>query len=80
MSTIRVRAIVPVTYGPKAISYEAGADWEADEELIRPLLELGGQVEEVKEPSLLVVPTMGLFLPTEPSAEPAIERPTKNRN
>jgi hypothetical protein len=68
--TVRVRAIQPVIYKDRL--YEPGADWEADRDLVQGLLDMNGQLEEVVEPSLLIVPSIGLYLPSENQPAPPV--------
>lgn len=74
---IRVRAIQPVFYNDQI--YSPGQDWEAQRESVQGLLDMDGQLEEVKEPSLIAVPEVGLYLPNneiEPVESPS-EKPKK---
>jgi hypothetical protein len=74
--TVRVRAIAPVDYTDpatgKTTRYEPGNDWEAVRDLVQGLLEMSGQLEEVVEPSLLIVPSIGLYLPSENQPAPPV--------
>ena len=73
---IRVRAIQPVFYNDQI--YSPGQDWEAQRESVQGLLDMDGQLEEVKEPTLIAVPEVGLYLPTDSFVEPEpVESPSE---
>ena len=74
---IIVRAIQPIYDHRVDKVYAPGDEFETDRDFIQGLIDLK-QAEEIQAPTLIAVPEVGLYLPTDSFVEPEpVESPSE---